>query len=134
MTVPALEVQAVGFFTKWGAIIIAVLVVILLVVGWLGYNSWRNAQNGKAIVNAGHAINTANVNGGQAAVNTTAANQNKNEDTDAKLSPIINNYNTYPAAKQIIDPAFFRAFDLSLCVYRSAANLLQCRTMQQVNP
>lgn len=122
------------FFAKWGLLLIAIVIVILLAVGWLGYNSWRNSQNGKAIVNAGKAISGAGIESGKGAVNTLDNNQQKDASTDAKLAPIVNNYNTYPAAKVGVDHAFLDAFDKSLCVYRSAANLLQCRAVQQVAP
>lgn len=122
------------FFAKWGVIIVAIILVFLIIVGWLGYNSWRNSQNGKAIINSVKVIGAARVESGQGAVNTLDKNQQKDAATDAKLAPIIQNFNTYPAAKVGIDPAFLAAFDRSLCVYRSAANLLQCRGMQQVAP
>jgi len=114
--------------------VVAVAILLLIIVGGLGFNSWRNSQNGKAIIGAGKAIGAANVASGQGAVNTLDNNRQKDEATDAKLPQIINNYNTFPAAKVGIDPAFLAAFDKSLCVYRSAANLLQCREVQQVAP
>lgn len=114
--------------------VVAVLILLLVVVAGLGYNSWRNAQKGKAVVGAGKAIGAASTGAGKGAINTLEQNHQKDADTDAKLPQIINNYNTYPAAKVSIDPAFLAAFDRSLCVYRSAANLLQCRGVQQVAP
>lgn len=121
------------WFTKWGAYVVAVVLIALGIVGWLGYNSWRNSRNQTAIITAGHAIDNANAGAGQNASNVVSGNQQKGNDTDAKTQPIIQNFNTYPAAKTAIDPALFDAFNAGVCMYRPAANLLQCREVQQLH-
>lgn len=121
------------FIAKNAIKLVLLLAVVVIVVSWLGYNSWRNASNAENRTEAVKTVGQAATNAGQAAVNTTQGNQDKNNDTDKKTAAIVNNFNTYPQAKASVDPALFDAFRRGVCVYRSAANLPECRAMQQVH-
>ena len=122
------------FIAKNAIKLVLALAAAVLVVSWLGYNSWRNASNAENRAEAVKTVGKATTNAGQAAVNTTQGNQDKNNDTDKKTASIVNNFNTYPQAKVAVDPALFDAFRRGVCMYRSAADLPECRAVQQVRP
>jgi hypothetical protein len=124
------------WFAKWGLYLIIGAVVVIGVVGWLGYNSWRNSQNVEHRETSIKTVGQANTNAAQHAVNTVESNGDKNADTDRKTAASVNNYyQSFPqAAKVQIDPKLFDNFRHNVCMYRAAADLPECRAMQQEHP
>jgi predicted negative regulator of RcsB-dependent stress response len=124
----------VDFVAKWAVLIIAGVIIILFIVGWVWWNHHMNLKNAVAVPKAQGVINAAQSTAGSAAVNTVQDNQKKNEDTDRKTQQVTNVYNTYPQAKAPLDPGFVDAFNRGICLYKSAASLPECQRLQQVNP
>ena len=122
-----------AWIAKWSVILVLGLLVLAIVVALLGYNSWRNSRNAKNTIQAVRTVGQAGTAGGQAAVNTLQGNQQNDQDTDAKTRPIIQNFNSYPAAKTEVDPALFDAFNRAICMYKSSADLPECRAMREAD-
>lgn len=122
------------WFAKWGLYAVGALILCVAVVSWLGYNSWRNSQNVEKRVESGRKVEHADTNAGVAATGKVLANEGKASDTDKKTAGIVQNFYNNPAAKTQIDHALFDDFRRGICMYRSAADLPECGTMQQVRP
>lgn len=128
------EAEAVTFVAKWFVWIIVAVVVIVLICGWLWWNSHESAKNAAAVPKAAAIQNAAQATAGGAAINAVQTNADKGKATDDKTRSIVNNYNTYPAAKIAVDPALFDAFKHGICMYKSAASLPECVGLQQSDP
>jgi hypothetical protein len=117
------------------------LIVIAIVCGvgtgiacWMMLHAHQVAKAAVAVAIAHEKVDAAQTTAGGDAVNQISANQHKSEQTDAQTQKLVQNFNTYPAAKSAVDPALFDAFRSGICMYQSAAGLSECRKLQQPDP
>jgi len=117
------------------------LVVIAIVCGittgiacWVMLHQHQIAKAAMAVPVAQQKLNAAQATAGGDAVNQISANQHKSEQTDAQTQKLVQNFNTYPAAKNTVDPALFGTFRDGICMYESAARLPECSKLQRPDP
>lgn len=122
-----------AWVAKWAIFLIAGGIIVVILIGWIWWNNHQNAKNAATIPKTQATVNAAQSNAGAAAVNTVGQNQQKNAETDQKTQQVTNVYNSYPQAKAPLDPDFVDAFNAGICLYKSAADLPECKRLQQLN-
>lgn len=123
------EFGFVAWVTRNLLIVIFVLLAFALLGGWLWYNHHVAVENAAVVPKAQAKVNAAQATAGGKAVEVVNSNAQKAEQTDAKVQRVTNNFNTYPAAKAVVDPELFGSFVRGVCLFDSANSLPECKRL-----